>query len=135
MRHLILTLALSLAAVPAAAQNWALGGYDPVGYASDGRAIPGRSDIATMWQGQLWHFASEENRARFEADPRAFEPAFDGNCVVSLAEGRRERGDPRHFALLGGTLYLARSGQAEQELRQDPNGIIERARAAWPRLK
>ena len=135
MRHLILTLALSLSALPAAAQNWALGGFDPVSYASDGRAVPGRSDISTMWQGQLWHFVSEENRARFEADPRAFQPAFEGSCVVSLAEGRREPGDPRYFARVGGTLYLTRSGQAQQELAQDPRGIIDRATTNWARLK
>lgn len=135
MRHLILSLVLCAAAVPALAQDWALGGYDPVGYGSDGRAVPGRSDIATMWQGKLWHFASEENRTRFEADPRAFAPAFEGNCVVSLSEGRRERGDPRHFALLGGTLYLTRSGATEQQFRRDPQGTVERARQAWARLK
>lgn len=135
MRHLILAFVLAIAGLPAAAQNWGLGGYDPVGYVRNGAAIPGRSDIATMWQGRLWHFESEENRARFEADPRAYEPAFDGNCVVSLAEGRRERGDPRHFALLDGTLYLARSAPAEQALRQNPGDIVNRARAAWPTLR
>lgn len=135
MRHLILALVLSTAGLPAAAQNWALGGFDPVGYASDGRATPGRSDIVTMWQGQLWHFASEENRARFESDPRAFEPAFDGNCPVTLVEGRREPGDPRRFAVVGGTLYLLRSGQAEEQFRQDPRGIIEQARGNWNAMR
>lgn len=131
MRQLILSLVLSLAAAPVVAQEWALGGYDPVGYASAGRAVPGRSDIATMWQGRIWHFASEENRARFESNPRAFQPAFEGYCVVSLADGRREAGDPRHFALVEGSLYLTRSGQALARLRADPGGIVARANNVW----
>lgn len=132
MRNLILVLFLSiLSGLPAAAQEWALGGFDPVGYSSAGRAIPGRSDIATMWKGQLWHFASEENRARFEADPRAFAPGFDGMCPLSIAEGRPQPGDPRHFAIIGGTLYLLRSDGAERQLMQDPSGILEQARQAW----
>ena len=71
MKASVLCLLISLAAaLPAAAQDWAVGGFDPVGYAQAGRPTPGRSDIATMWKGQLWHFASEENRARFRAISR-----------------------------------------------------------------
>lgn len=135
MRHLILSSLLLLPSVlPAVAQGWALGGHDPVGSARAGQAVPGRSDISTMWRGEVWHFTSEENRARFEADPRAYLPAFDGMCPVALSEGRREPGDPRHFAVIGGVLYLLRSGAAEQELRRAPAEVLERARANWARL-
>ena len=129
----LIPLALTgiLLAGPAFSQNWALGGHDPVGTVQAGQAVPGRSDIATMWKGELWHFASEENRARFEADPRAFAPALDGLCPVALSEGRRERGDPRHFAVIGGDLYLLGSASAERRLREAPVEIIARARAAW----
>lgn len=135
MRHLILSSLLMLPlAVPAVAQSWALGGHDPVGSTRAGQAVPGRSDISTMWRGQVWHFVSEENRARFEADPRAYLPAFDGLCPVALSEGRREPGDPRHFVVLGGTLYLLRSGADVQKLRRAPAEVLDRARANWDRL-
>lgn len=135
MRHLILSSLLFLpSALPAAAQNWALGGHDPVGSTQAGQAVPGRSDISTMWKGQLWHFASEENRARFEADPRAFLPGFGGLCPVALSEGRQEQGDPRHFAVVGGTLYLLRSGAAEQRFRSAPAEVLNSARAVWARM-
>ncbi|TJZ86738.1 YHS domain-containing (seleno)protein [Paracoccus hibiscisoli] len=132
MRALALSLLLTLVpALPAAAQDWAVGGFDPVGYAQAGRALPGRSDIATMWRGQLWHFSSEENRARFEADPRSYAPALGGMCPVSVVEGRPQPGDPRHFALVGGRLYLLESGAAERRLMQDPTGITQAARQIW----
>ncbi|MFN3277577.1 MAG: YHS domain-containing (seleno)protein [Paracoccus hibiscisoli] len=132
MRALVLSLLLTLVpALPAAAQDWAVGGFDPVGYAQAGRALPGRSDIATMWRGQLWHFSSEENRARFEADPRSYAPALGGMCPVSVVEGRPQPGDPRHFALVGGRLYLLESGAAERRLMKDPSGITQAARQMW----
>lgn len=132
MRHLVFSLALTmLSSLPVQAQDWALGGFDPVGYADAGRAVPGRSDIATMWQGKLWHFASEENRARFESDPRSFAPDFDGICPVSLSEGQPQRGDPRYFAIIKGHLYLLRSGAAERKLRQNSEAVLKHARTAW----
>ncbi|MDO5647301.1 YHS domain-containing (seleno)protein [Paracoccus sp. (in: a-proteobacteria)] len=134
MNYLCLPLLLSLS-LPVAAQEWALGGYDPVGYAQQGHATPGRNDIATMWRGKVWHFASEENRQRFESNPRSFVPAFDGNCPVALAEGRKQNGDPRHFAVVGGQLYLLQSDSAERRLRQSPEQVIDRARDVWAALR
>jgi YHS domain-containing protein len=132
MRNLVLPLILSiLSGLPAAAQDWALGGFDAVGYVHSGRPIPGRGDIATMWKGQVWHFSSEENRLRFEADPRSFAPRFDGMCPVSIVEWRPQPGDPRFFAVIGGNLYLFRSDAAERQLMQDPAQVLDQARAAW----
>ncbi|WP_405402988.1 YHS domain-containing (seleno)protein [Paracoccus sp. Ld10] len=132
MKARVLSLLISLAiALPAAAQDWAVGGFDPVGYVQAGRPIPGRSDIATMWKGQLWHFASEENRARFEANPRSFAPALGGMCPVSIIDGRPQMGDPRHFAVVAGRLYLLESGVAERRLTSDPARIVDEARGMF----
>ena len=65
MKPLLLSLMLTtVAAVPALSQDWAIDGYDAVGLVQGGRALPGRGDIATLWQRQVWHFATEENRRR-----------------------------------------------------------------------
>jgi len=132
MRHFTSVFLLTITcAFPAIAQDWALGGFDPVGYANSGRAVPGRSDIATMWRGKLWHFASEENRARFESDPRSFMPDFDGICPVSLSQGRPQRGDPRYFAVVKGHLYLLESGAAERAFLQNSEEVLGHARMAF----
>ncbi|MFV0386266.1 YHS domain-containing (seleno)protein [Paracoccus sp. (in: a-proteobacteria)] len=131
MKPLILSILVLLSQIlSAGAQEWALDGYDPLGYAS-GRAVPGRSDIATMWKGKLWHFASEENRSRFEADPRAYAPGFGGLCPVALSRGERVAGDPQHFVIIGNRLYLLRSDAAEREMMQDPRKILMEARKVW----
>lgn len=106
-------------------------GRDPVGYFSDGRAMAGRVDIATMWKGYVWHFVSEDNRARFEADPRRFAPAFNGFCPVNLADGRLVEGNPEIFAVIGQRLYLLRSDAARSQLMDQPAEVLSRARTAW----
>lgn len=127
---LLLILALLIAPVASAAQ-WALGGMDAVSYRKAGRATPGRADVVTHWAGQDWHFATEANRAQFEANPRAYAPAFNGYCPVSLAEGRPQPGDPRQFVIVGERLYLLRSAQARKTLLASTRDILMRAKAAF----
>lgn len=134
MKPLLLSLAVVLAsALPAAAQDWAIDGYDPVGFLERGQPVPGRGDISTLWKGKLWHFASEENRNRFEADPGSYAPAFGGLCPVALAHGRRVPGDPDHFVVIDNQLYLVGSSRSAHKLRQDPEAILAKARQNWTR--
>lgn len=125
---ILLTLSLVL---PAVAQDWALEGFDPVGYITQNRALPGRSDISTMWRGKVWHFVSEENRARFEANPRSYIPVFDGYCPVQLSKGRFEIGNPSYFAIRDRRIYLLRSRAALREFVQNPEPILSLARSTW----
>ncbi|AUH35383.1 hypothetical protein CUV01_11190 [Paracoccus tegillarcae] len=127
----ILLSPLSPIASAAVAQDWALGGFDPVGYQAEGRAVPGRNDISTTWKGMVWHFATVENRARFEADPRSFSPGLGGFCPVAMAHGRREAGDPRHFVIVGNRVYLLRNGSDQRRFMQDPRAILMEARKVW----
>lgn len=132
MKKLLLSLILTSAPVlPVMAQDWAIDGFDAVGFLESGRPVPGRGDISTLWKGQVWHFATEENRNRFEADPRSFAPAFGGLCPVALAEGRRVAGDPRHFLIIGDRLYLVGSNRAARKLQQAPRDILARAQKSW----
>lgn len=132
MKTLLLSLMLTLApALPVMAQDWAIDGFDAVGFLESGRPIPGRGDISTLWKGKVWHFATEENRNRFEADPRSFAPAFGGLCPVALSEGRRMAGDPRHFVIIENRLYLVGSNRAVRKLQQAPREVLSRARERW----
>lgn len=125
---------LCLAPLGAHAQDWALEGIDPVAYARSGEAVPGRSDLVTMWHGLAWHFANEENRAAFESNPREFAPGLSGLCVVALSEGRAEPGNPRHFVVIGERTYLVRTEQARQRLANEPKKILMSAKATWARM-
>lgn len=117
------------------AQEWALDGIDPVSYSEDGAALPGRTDIVTLWHGKTWHFVSESNRDSFEANPKAFTPALDGYCVVALAEGRSEPGDPRYFVIIAERTYLTRSPQARDELIAHQAKLLSEARKNFVQLQ
>lgn len=135
MKPVVFPLILLVAPVlPANADGLALGGYDAVAYDS-GNAVPGRREIMTMWRGKLWHFASEENRNSFEANPREFTPEFGGLCPVSLANGRETTGNPRLFAVIDGRLYLLRSRSDLRELREAPGEILTKANEHWAQHK
>ncbi|WP_246026682.1 YHS domain-containing (seleno)protein [Paracoccus luteus] len=128
-------LAAGLAlATPAAAQHAALNGIDAVSLRDSGRAVGGRPDIVTHWRGASWHFANETNRQTFESNPRAYAPAMGGLCAVSLADGRKEPGDPAQFVVVGQRIYLTRDAAARAAMRADPEGIVARATDAWKRL-
>ncbi|MTH78550.1 YHS domain-containing (seleno)protein [Paracoccus aestuariivivens] len=133
-RRALIVLSIAVGPQLASAQDWALNGIDPVAYGQEGAAIPGRSDIVTMWRGKTWHFVSENNRDRFEANPRAFAPGLGGLCVVALSEGRSEPGNPRYFAIIGQRTYLLRTEAARERLLADPQRILMRAKATWLRL-
>ncbi|MEZ5724214.1 MAG: YHS domain-containing (seleno)protein [Paracoccaceae bacterium] len=130
---LILATALALP-IAAVAQQWALGGYDPVTYVTQNAALEGQGDISTSWRGKQYHFTSEENRALFEANPRAYTPGFDGLCVVALSEGRSEPGDPRMFVTIGQRVYLVGSDMRRRELMAHPRELLMKAKTMWLRL-
>lgn len=119
---------------PQQGHGWALNGMDPVSYGTQNAAVPGRADIVTFWRGQAWHFANEDNRNRFEANPKAFAPGLGGLCVVALSEGRSEPGDPRYFVVIGQRTYLLRSEQARRQILADPQRVLMRAKSVWHRL-
>lgn len=127
-------LVLASLAMPAAAEDWAIGGYDAVSFLS-GEAKPGRPDIVTMWKDKLWHFASEDNRYEFEANPREYVPVFEGLCPVGLSEGRQLQGDPRYFAESGGQVYLLHSPQALRKFIEAPSDILQQAEATWAAIR
>lgn len=136
IRRLAARVAVLAACLPAAAmaEDWALNGIDAVSYRADGAAIPGRNDIVTMWHGQAWHFVSEANRESFESNPRSYAPGLGGRCVVALAEGRSEPGDPRYFVVIDHRTYLTRSAAARDRLARQPEKILHAAEAVFSRM-
>ncbi|WP_201157607.1 YHS domain-containing (seleno)protein [Rhodobaculum claviforme] len=137
----LLAVAACLAwAVPATAERpdrhaaeggVAVGGHDPVAFFNDGTAVPGDPAIALRWRGVRWHFATPAHRAAFEANPKAFAPAFGGHCPVSVAEGAPRPGDPRHWIIHEQRLFLLAGDGAAHRLREAPQELLAQARARW----
>jgi hypothetical protein len=112
----------------------AINGIDPVGYFTESRPVPGDERYALMWMGATWIFASAASRARFEADPHRYAPAFGGYCAYAVSRGYTASTDPEAWTVVDGTLYLNYSPQVRSLWAADRDANIARARANWPEV-
>ncbi|MGI9481523.1 MAG: YHS domain-containing (seleno)protein [Hyphomicrobiales bacterium] len=110
----------------------AVGGYDPVAYFKAGRAVKGSKNFSTKYRGVNWRFSSAENLAAFKASPRRYAPAFGGYCAWAVSQGYTAKGDPRHWNIVGGKLYLNYSRGVKAKWSKDKSGNIRKGNANWP---
>jgi hypothetical protein len=113
----------------------AAGGFDVVAHHLEGRALEGSRAIVTQWSGVFWRFASDEHRTAFNADPERFAPAYGGHCAWAAAEGYLAKGDPRHWRIVEGRLFLNYNAAVHRDWEKDIPRFIASADANWPRLK
>jgi YHS domain-containing protein len=111
--------------------GFALRGLDPVAYFVSGQPTAGLADYEYSWDGAVWRFRSEANRAAFIADPQVYAPLFDGYDAIAIAEGRIVESDPRTFTVLGGRLYFFRTEARRDAFRSD-TAMLDRSIEAWP---
>jgi YHS domain-containing protein len=155
MRKTFRTLAAATAVVIAAGSaalagpqyvddnNFAASGFDVLAYFDKEQApvgqpqpapTPGRSDITAEHNGAVFAFASEENRARFLAEPAAYAPQFDGHCAFGVAKGGKVPGDPQLWRIVDGKLYLNLQKSVAEMWEADIAGYLETAATNWPDL-
>ena len=67
----------------------AIEGYDTVAYFTDGKATKGSEEYSYDWLGASWHFANDEHRKLFAANPISYAPQFGGLCAEGVALPRR----------------------------------------------
>lgn len=124
----------ALAATPPvfAPDGIAYGGTDPVAYFTDAAPVPGRDDITSDWMGVTVRFATEDNKAAFDADPEAYAPAYGGYCAYAVSKGATAPTDPEAWTIHEGRLYLNFSTQVREIWREDIPGNVEKADRNWP---
>ncbi|NQV60552.1 MAG: YHS domain-containing protein [Alphaproteobacteria bacterium] len=132
-------MALFVAAPAGAAEaiysNWrgrAIGGYDPVAYFTDGRAVEGKSAFTAKWMGANWRFASAANRDLFVAAPDKYAPKYGGYCAYAVAQNSTAKIDPRAWTIVNGKLYLNYSLDIQKTWSADRDAYIAAADKNWP---
>jgi YHS domain-containing protein len=110
----------------------ALDGHDPVAYFKTGKPAKGAVGNSVSWNGATWHFASPENKAEFEADPKRFAPQYGGYCAWAVAEGYTAKGDPNHWRIVDGKLYLNYNASVQKTWEKDIPGRIAKGDKNWP---
>lgn len=141
-RMILASLALLLSGVIAplyaetpifyASGNKAINGYDVVAYFDEGAPVQGKTEIAVMWKGVIWRFASEEHREAFEANPWAYAPQYGGYCAYGVSLGYRDSTEPDAWYITNGKLYLIRTRFVRSIWRSDMTNYIAQADANWP---
>lgn len=56
----------------------ALKGYDTVAYFTRGKAVKGEKIFEYHWKDAKWHFANEQHKKMFKADPEKYAPRYGG---------------------------------------------------------
>lgn len=143
----VLTLAVTAAVVPLSphaayarksaiytglVRGTAVGGYDAVAYFKAGRAVKGSRKYSTKYKGVNWLFSSADNLAAFKASPSRYVPAYGGYCAWAVSQGYTAKGDPRHWNIVGGRLYLNYSSGVKRKWSKDIPGNIKKGNANWP---
>lgn len=110
----------------------AVGGYDPVAYFSEGRPVKGDRQFTLKHLGAEWRFASAANRDAFAADPQKFAPQYGGYCAWAVSQGYTASGDPQHWRIVRGKLYLNYDAEVQKKWEADIPGFIAKADRQWP---
>jgi len=118
------------------AKGVAIGGYDPVAYFTDTRALEGRPEFSAEWQGAVWRFVSAAHRDLFLADPVRYAPRYGGWCAYGVTKGVAAEADPvEGWTLYDGRLYFAYDAGTRARWSQDIAGNLAEADARWPAIE
>jgi YHS domain-containing protein len=86
-------------------------GYDPVAYFTMDKPVKGSGDFTYEYLGGEWHFASDQHRQMFVAEPVKFIPQHGGYCSSAATGGAVEAANPRAWRIIDGKLYLFASSR------------------------
>lgn len=112
----------------------ALQGYDPVAFFTENKPVKGRMEFRSVYRGATYHFASAEDKARFDKEPAKHEPAYGGFCAYGVSRNKLVEVDPEAFQILDGRLLLQYSKGVRNEFNKDTQGNLTKANANWPAL-
>lgn len=99
----------------------ALEGYCPVSLRAMNKWVKGYPSIQTVFDGHAYHFANQQGKNMFLADPAKYLPVLGGDCVVSLVKmGKRVPGNIRHSALYEGRLFLFAGEEGKRLFQASP---------------
>ncbi len=112
----------------------AVGGYDTVAYHKDGKPVIGTESFTHVWKDAKWRFSSKENLDAFIADPDKYAPQYGGHCAFAVAHNALSPGDPRHWKIVDGKLYLNIDGSVHKKWERDQDGLLKRSETHWPTI-
>jgi YHS domain-containing protein len=118
-------------------KNVAIEGYDPVSY-FEGEPVEGRETLTSTHKGIVYHFATQNNMAKFNINAEKYEPAYGGWCAYAMgASGEKVKIDPETYKIVNGRLYLFYNYWGNNTLKlwnQSEKNLQESADKFWTNL-
>ncbi|MEM6577837.1 MAG: YHS domain-containing (seleno)protein [Pseudomonadota bacterium] len=124
--------------------GFAVSGFDVVAYRSleqssvgeaQPKAVPGLSSITADFNGATFAFATEENKAAFEANPEFYVPEYDGHCAYGVSKGGKVPANPHLWRIVDDKLYLNITKNVVGFWEEDISGNIDLATNNWPGIE
>jgi len=115
-------------------QGVALEGYDPICYFTEGQPKRGNPSIVATYNGALYHFVSQANRAMFEQSPSQYAPAYGGFCGYAASIGKVRPANPLVWSIVDGRLIVQHTKGAAELWAKDVAGNKHKADKYWPAL-
>lgn len=116
----------------------AIQGYDPVAYFKQGKAIEGKKQFAVSYQGVVYYFLSEGNKAIFSKNPASYEPQYGGWCAFAMGDyGEKVDVDPKTFKIVDGKLYLFYNRYLNNTLKswnKNEAVLMKKGNANWAKM-
>jgi YHS domain-containing protein len=106
-------------------------GHDVVAYFTQNKHALGQPQIASVYEGVTFRFASAEHKAMFDADPKKYVPQYGGFCANGIVYGIPWGGDADSWRILGGKLYIFGGSGSREAFLLDVPGNTALADKYW----
>jgi YHS domain-containing protein len=113
----------------------AIQGYDVVAYFESSKAIEGKKEITSEYNGAIYYFSSESNKVLFLKNPDYYLPQFGGFCAYGMSEGYEAPVKPEAFTIVNNKLYLNYNLKVKELWVKEQAARIEKATVNWEKIK
>lgn len=120
-------------------KGYAANGYDVVAY-FDGKAIEGKKELSTNYDGANYKFSTQKNLDSFKSNPTKFIPQYGGYCAYAVAvSGKKVSINPETFEIRNGKLYLfynsGKTNTLDLWTKESPEKLQTKADENWKKIR
>lgn len=108
-----------------------LKGADVVAYFTEGRYRQGSPELRSEYEGVVFHFATADHKARFDAAPKRFLPQYGGYCANGIVYGIPWGGDADTWKMIDGKLYIFGGQASKDAFELDEKANLALAERYW----
>ncbi len=116
----------------------AIQGYDAVSYFTQKKAVKGKKEIVSSYEGVTYYFSTQANKETFVKNPTNYEPQFGGWCAYAMgSSAEKVEVDPETFKILDGKLYLFYNAYFNNTLKswnKDEVNLKKKAESNWKKF-